>query len=113
MAFVDDVEEHMSGVVAVGQIADLVDPQDCRVEVWGERLAEPTVSACCREIVDQVSRRDEAGRVSVLDGAVGDGDREVRLAAAGAAEQDGVATLADQLRGEVALNEPALEGLLE
>jgi hypothetical protein len=37
--FVDDVEEDIGGVAAVGQVADLVDDEDIDVDVGGECVA--------------------------------------------------------------------------
>jgi len=79
MPIVDDVEEHVRRVGAVGQIADLVHDEECGVRVGRERLGETSFPKCCREIVDELGGGREEGIESVLDGAVGEGDGEVRL----------------------------------
>jgi hypothetical protein len=40
MPIVDDVEEHIGGIGAVGEIAHFVDDQDARLDVGRERLGE-------------------------------------------------------------------------
>ncbi len=44
VALVDDVEEHVGGVGAVGEVADLVDDEHGRVGVARERLGEPPLA---------------------------------------------------------------------
>jgi len=39
VALLDDMEEHVGGVIAVSDVADLVDHQDVWLDVAGERLA--------------------------------------------------------------------------
>ena len=53
MPLVDDVEEHVGGVGAVGEIADLVDDQDGRMRVGRERMGELAGAKRGREIVDE------------------------------------------------------------
>lgn len=117
VAVVDDVEEHVGGVVAVGEVADLVDHEDVRVGVGGQGLAQAARAAGAGQVVDEGRRGDEARGEAALDGLVGDGDGEVRLPSASFPEQDEVASLGDQLGAEVAAEqgepEVALEGEVE
>ena len=48
VTLVDDVEEHVGGVVAVREVADLVDDEHVRFEVARERFAKPTVTTRAR-----------------------------------------------------------------
>ena len=97
MALVDHVEEHVRRVGAVGQIADFVDDEGRRVRVGRERCGETSFSKCRREIVDEFGGGREEGIESVLDGAVGEGDGEVRLASARLAQKDQAAPLGDEV----------------
>jgi hypothetical protein len=45
VAVVHDVVEHVGGVIAVGEVADLVDDEHVRLHVAPEGLAEPAFSA--------------------------------------------------------------------
>jgi hypothetical protein len=51
---VDHVEQYVGGGVAVGQIADLVDDEQVRLDIARERLAQTAFAARGREIVDQI-----------------------------------------------------------
>ena len=97
MAVVDHVEEHVRRVGAVGQIADFVDDEGRRVRVGRERFGETSFPKRRREIVDEFGGGREEGIESVLDGAVGDGDGEVRLASARLAQKDQAAPLGDEV----------------
>jgi hypothetical protein len=98
---VDDVEQDVGGVGAVGQVADLVDDQQVGAGVGGQGLAQLGLAARPGQVVDQLSGGGEACCEAVLDGAVADGDGQVGLATAGLAEEDQVAPLGDQLRSQV------------
>ena len=100
VAIVHDVEEHVRGIGAVGEIADLVDDEEARVGVARERLGEAALAEGGREIIDEFRGGHEVGVEAVLDRAIGDCDREVRLAAPGFAVQDQRAALGDEVRGE-------------
>jgi hypothetical protein len=80
VAVVHDVEEDVGGVVAVGEVADLVDHEQVGMGVGGQRLDEVSLASGAREVVDQLRGRGEVGLEAVLDGPVGEGDRQVRLA---------------------------------
>jgi hypothetical protein len=94
---VDHVEEHVRGVVAVGEVAHLVDDEDVRVHVAREDFAQATIVARTRQVVDELCCRDEASLEAQLDGTVRDGDGEVRLPAARFAMQHEVVTLGDEV----------------
>ena len=100
MAFVDDVEEHIRRVGAVGEIADFIDDQEVGMRVGGEGLREAAGAKAVGEVVDQFRRGDEARRKGVLDGPVGDRHREMRLSAPWLPEQDQRAPLGDEVGRE-------------
>jgi hypothetical protein len=75
------VEEHVGRVVAVREVADLVDHEDVRLEVAHQRLAKLAASARAREVVDELGAVHEERLEAVLHRAVRDRDGEVRLAA--------------------------------
>jgi len=79
VTIVDNVEQHVGGVGPVGEVADLVDDEDVGVDVLGQGLAQPALAAGGGEIVDEFSGSGEERRGAVLDGAVSDGDRQMRL----------------------------------
>ena len=58
MAVVDDVEEHVGGIGAVGQVADFVDHEHVRLRVRGERVREPTGAKRGGEIVDDFGQAE-------------------------------------------------------
>jgi hypothetical protein len=97
---VDDVEEDVRGVVAVGEVADLVHDQDVRSQVARQRVAQLASSARAREVVDELCAVDEERLETVLHGAVRDGDGEVRLAATRLALEDDRVALGDEVRRE-------------
>lgn len=100
MPLVDDVEEDVRGVVAVGEVADLVHDQDVRSQVARQRVAQLASSARAREVVDELCAVDEERLETVLHGAVRDGDGEVSLAATRLALEDDRVALGDEVRRE-------------
>jgi len=72
---VDEVEKKVCRVGAVAEIADLIDDEHVRLQVHGEGLTELAAGGGNGELVNQCGRRAEEGRETVLDGAVGDGNR--------------------------------------
>ena len=73
VTIIDDVEEHVSGVRAVGKVADFIDNQDVRMGVSSERLAEAALAKRCREFVDEFGGDDEQSVEAVLHGTASDG----------------------------------------
>jgi hypothetical protein len=100
MPTVDDVVEHVGRVGAVREVADLVDDEEVGMDVALERVGEAACAERGGEVVDELGCRDEERVESVLDGAVRDGDREMRLPAAGLAGEDEAATVGDEVRRE-------------
>ena len=72
MPLVDDVEEHVGGVGAVGEVADLVDDEDGGMRVGRQRLRELPGAKRGREVVDERGGGREVRIEAVLDGAIGD-----------------------------------------
>lgn len=83
LALVDHVVEHVGGVAAVGEVADLVHDENVRAHVDGQGFAKTLLSAGSREVVNELGGGQEARIKAVLQSAVSDGDGEMRLAAAG------------------------------
>ena len=79
MPIVDDVEEHVGRVGAVGEISDLIDDQDRGMRVRRERRGKASGAKGRGEIIDQFRGRDKARIKAMLNGAVRDGDREMRF----------------------------------
>jgi hypothetical protein len=100
VALVDDVEEDVRGIVAVGQVADLVDDEDVRFDVGRERLAQAPLTTCRGQVVDERRRGGEERLEAVLQRAVGDCDRQVRLAAPGFALEDDRVSLGHEVGAE-------------
>ena len=94
---VDDVEEHVRRVGAVGEVAHLVDHQDVRMGEARERLGQASLAEGRRELVDEFRRGDEERLEAVLDRPVGDGHRKVRLPATGLAKEDEASALGDEV----------------
>ena len=100
MAVVDDVEEHVRGVGAVGEVADLVDHEEARVGVGGQGLGQAPLAEGGGQIVDELGGSREVRVETVLDGSVGDRHRKVGFAAAGFAVEDQAVSLRDEARRE-------------
>ncbi len=77
---VDDVVEHVGSVGAVGEVVHLVDHEHVRVGVGEQGLVQAPLLARGVEGFDQLGGRGEERFEAVLDGAVGDRDREMGLA---------------------------------
>lgn len=102
---VDDVVEDVGRLVAVGEVADLVDHEHVRVGVVGDRLAQAALAAGDGKLLDERGGGDEEGVEAVLDGPVGDGDGEVGLPAPGLAVEDERPPLGDEVGREVGADE--------
>lgn len=85
---IDDVEEHVRGVGAVGEVADFIDDEDGRMRVGREGVGELAGAKRGREVVDERRGGRKEGIEAVLNRAVGDGDCQVRLSATRFAGQD-------------------------
>ena len=79
IALVNHAIEHIRRVDAMRWKAQLIDDQDVRVEIWGERRRSATLRGRARELPDQFIHADKAGRVAMLNRAVRDRDAEVRF----------------------------------
>ncbi len=102
---IDDMEEHVGGVGAVREIADLVDHQQIGLRVQRERVDELAPSTGTREVVDELGGRGKERVEAVLDGPVRDRDREVRFPATGFSGKDQALPLGDEVRRERAADE--------
>jgi hypothetical protein len=100
VAVVDDVIEDVRSVVAIGEIANLIDNQDVGAHVGCDRLAHLSFPACSGEVIDELCRSREERIESILQRAVRDRDREMGLSAARLAEQDCGAPFGHEVRRE-------------
>src|SRR6266571_9259384 len=83
------------------------------MRVARQRLAELAVAGGRGEVLDQRRRRGEERVEAVLDGAVGDRDRQVRLARTARPAEDERVALRDELRAEGTAEEREADGGLE
>jgi hypothetical protein len=100
VAAVDDLEEHVSRVHGVGQVAEFVHDEDVGVGVEVQRLGEGAAGGGLGELGDEVVGVGEECLGAVLDGSVGDGDGEVGLAQARGAAEHQAASLLQELGAE-------------
>ena len=100
MTLIDHVKEHVGGVGAIGEIADFVDDKDNRVRVRRQRVRQLARPERGREVVDQRRSGREEGIEAVLNRAVGDGDRQMRLPAARFARQNERSAFRDEIGTE-------------
>jgi len=74
VSVVDDVKEHVRGIGAVRQIADLVDNQDAGLKIGRQRIGESAAPKRCRQVVNQLGGCNEERVGAVLNRAVGNRD---------------------------------------
>jgi hypothetical protein len=53
MPFVDDMEEHVGRVCALGEVAHFIDDEQIGMRVGGERVGQPPRAKAVREVVDE------------------------------------------------------------
>ena len=97
---VDDLEEDVGGIGPIAEVADFIDDEDVGMRVARQRLPQLPIACGPREIFDQGGRRGEEGIEAILDGAVGDRDREMRLAGAARPAEDEGLPLGDEVGAE-------------
>jgi hypothetical protein len=100
VAIVDDVVEDVGGVVAVGEVANLVDDEDVRAHVEGEGIAQFTFAGRGRETVDELSGGGEEHFEAVLKRSVGNGDGKVSLSTSRLALEDHRTAFGDKVGRE-------------
>src|SRR5713226_8817460 len=83
------------------------------MRVARQRLAELAVAGGRGEVLDQRRRRGEERVEAVLDGAVGDRDRQVRLAGTTRPADDEGVALRNELRAEGTAEQRETDGRLE
>src|SRR5690606_32201483 len=113
ISLVDDLEENVCGVVGEGEVANLVDDEHVGVQVVVERGLEPAGAGGVGEALDELGGGGEASLEAILDGAVGDGDREPRLTGAGGSGQDEATSFGHELGAEERAEEVELDRGLE
>ena len=100
MPVVDDVEEHVCGIGAVGEVAHFVADEDTGLHVGGQDLGEAAAPEGRRQVVNQLGGGDEAGIKAILDRAISNRDGQMRFAPSRFAGQNHTAPLGHKLRGE-------------
>lgn len=105
VAVVHDREEHVGRVGTVAEIADLVDHEDVGMGVGRQDVAELTSPRGAGELLDEGRRGGEARLEAVLDGAVGDGDGQMRLAGPARPAEDQAVARRDELGAQEAAEE--------
>ena len=113
IAFIDNLEEHVGGVVAKGEIAHLVDDEHMGMKVVVEGFGEATGASGVGELLDELHRRGEASLEAVLDGSVGDAHRESGLPGSCRSGQDEVPPFGDEFGSEEGSEESEPDGGLE
>ena len=78
----DDAEEHIGSVGGVALIPQLIDDQDMRLDIGLERLFQATAVGGAGEFADQLVGGGETSLEAILNGAVGNGDAEMRFSSA-------------------------------
>src|SRR5215472_18638980 len=81
MPVVNDMKQDIRCVIAVGQVADLVDDEQLRSDKASERIAQLTGAAGGGQFVDERGGRDEECIEAILDRTVRDRDGQMRLSA--------------------------------
>lgn len=95
----DEVEQELAAGLGEGQIYELVEDQEVET---GEVIGEPSLAAVAGfglQPVDEIDDVVEAAAAAGTDAAAGDGDCQMGLAGAGAADQDDVALLLEETAG--------------
>ena len=110
VAVVDHMEEDIGGIEAVGKVADLIDDEHVRLKVVQQTVAQAAIAAGGGEIIDQRSGSSKKCGEAVLNGAIGDRDRQMRLAAPGLAHEDQVAAFGDEVGAEVGAQQRGTDG---
>jgi hypothetical protein len=113
VAIVHHLEEHIGRVGPVAEIADLVDYEHVGMRIRREDVPELPPTGGVREVGDERGGRGEDGVEAILDGAVGDGDREVRLAGPARPADDERMSAGDELETEGAAEEREADRGLE
>src|SRR5262249_30440756 len=113
MPLIDHLEEGVGGVEGIGEVAKLINHQDVRGNVGSQGLTEPSLARSVGEFLDEIIRLPKEGGAAVLDGLIGNGDGEVRLAHSRGSAEDEITTFSDELRSKVGAQERDLYRGLE
>jgi len=89
VSIVDDVVEDVRGVVAVREVANLVDHEDMGSHVMSKSFAHRSFATRSREIFDELCGGGEERLEAVLQRAICDRDGEMGFAATGLAKENG------------------------
>jgi hypothetical protein len=106
----DQLEEEMGAAPLEGQIAELVDDQQLRLGEKHQPVGELTIGLGPRERAEERGRTDEEDRVPRFDDGAPEGDRQMRLADAGWAEDQDVFRLRKKSTGGQLADEALIDG---
>src|ERR1700759_4204796 len=104
----DEVEQELAARLGEGKIAQLVENDEVHA---GQMLGEPALSSVAGlglEPVDEIDDVVEAAAGSIADTASRDGDGQMGLAGAGAADQNDIALLGDEAAAGEIIDEGAV-----
>ena len=111
VAPVEDLIEQIRAAGIEGQIAQLVDEEQLGCGPGGETAVEAILGLSGDEIVDEICGGGEADAVAAEASELSDGVSEVGLADAAGADEDTIGFVRDEVEGEGALDEIAVNGL--
>ena len=105
----DELEEEVGGARVVGEVSDLVDDEQCGPGVVTESAFEGASGLLAVEVEEQVGGGGEEGGVAGEDGLVGDVLGEHGFPEALRADEDYVLATGEEVEGEDALEDGAVE----
>ena len=94
----DEVEQELAAGLGEGQIAEFVENDEVEA---GQMIGEPplpSVAGLGLQLVDEIDDVVEPAAGAGTDAGAGDGDGQMRLAGPGAADEDDIALLGDEVR---------------
>src|SRR5690606_28742370 len=92
----DEVEEQLPAGLGEGQVAEFVEHDEVEPGQMIGNAALPPGAGLGLQPVDQIDDVEEASASTVADQRPGNGDGQMRLAGAGAADQDDIALIGDE-----------------
>jgi hypothetical protein len=107
----DDLEESVGALLVDGEVSELVNDEDARLQIFFHFAFEATGGLCGGQGVDDIDRAGEEHGVAVWAGGVSEGDAEVRFAETDVADEDDVGIFFDECQTEEILNLQAVDFL--
>ncbi len=109
VAAADDLEEQVGVATVIGEVADFVQGQDCRVAVVTELGVQGAGGFLGAKVEEKLSRREEEDGVTGQDGLIGDILSDHGLAQALGGHQNEVAVLAQEVELQSGLDRLAID----